>query len=106
MASLGRPAHAGCAMGLVSWIVLGALVGFAAQRSRPRTFPLRMPGTVLGGVLGASFGGFLAAAALERRIAELDLVTLAAALAGSVAVVLLVAAAGRPRQARRERRGA
>ena len=93
-------------MGLVSWIILGALVGVVAQRLRPRTFPLRMPGTVLGGVLGAAFGGFLAAAALDRRIAELDLVTLAAALAGSVAVVVLVAAAGRPREARHERHGA
>jgi len=92
-------------MGLVSWILLGALLGFAAQRLRPRTFPLRMPGTVLGGVLGAAFGGFLAAAALDRRIADLDLVTLGAALVGALAVVVLVAAAGRPRDARHERHG-
>src|SRR5688572_18155898 len=61
--------------------------GVAAQGLRPGTFPPRMPGTVLAGVLGAAFGGFLAAAALERRIAELDSMTLAAALVGSVAVV-------------------
>ncbi|HET9545676.1 MAG TPA: hypothetical protein VFO88_08860 [Gaiellaceae bacterium] len=90
-------------MGLVSWILVGVLVGLAAQRLRPRTFPLRAPGTVLAGVLGASFGGFLAAATSERRIAELDLLTLAAALAGSVAVVVLVAVAGRPRDTQRER---
>jgi uncharacterized membrane protein YeaQ/YmgE (transglycosylase-associated protein family) len=90
-------------MGLVSWILLGAVVGFAAQRLRPRTFPLRLPGTLLAGVLGAAFGGFLAAAVLGRPIADVDLVTLAAALVGSLAVVSLVAAAGRPRDAQRER---
>jgi len=41
--------------------------------------------------------------ASERRIAELDLLTLAAAFAGSVAVVALVAVAGRPRDAQRGR---
>ena len=90
-------------MGLGSWILVGVLVGLAAQRLRPGTFPLRAPGTVLAGVLGAAFGGFLAAAASERRIAELDLLTLAAALAGSVAVVVLVGVAGRPRDVQRER---
>jgi len=90
-------------MGLVSWILVGALVGAAAQRLWPRTFPLRLPGTMLGGVLGAAFGGFLVAALLERRIAEVDALTLAAALIGAVAVVVLVAAAGRPRDPQRER---
>ena len=52
-------------MGLGSWILVGVLVGLAAQRLRPGTFPLRAPGTVLAGVLGATLGLVVAGAVAD-----------------------------------------
>ena len=46
-------------MGLISWIVVGAIAGLLAKRIVPGPDPGRFIVTVLLGMAGASVGGFL-----------------------------------------------
>ncbi len=46
-------------MGLVSWIVVGAMAGLLARRIVPEPDPGRFLVTVLLGMAGASLGGFV-----------------------------------------------
>ncbi len=46
-------------MGLISWVVVGAIAGFLARRIVPGPDPGRFVVTVLLGMAGASVGGFV-----------------------------------------------
>ena len=46
-------------MGLISWIVIGAIAGLVARRIVPGPDPGRFIVTVILGIAGASLGGFV-----------------------------------------------
>ncbi len=91
-------------MGMVSWILLGAVVGVVADRLAPAGFPGGTWGTIVGGVLGAALGGLSLAVAAGRGLAAFDPVSLVTAFGGAALLLVLVRAAGPGAVEVRERR--
>jgi uncharacterized membrane protein YeaQ/YmgE (transglycosylase-associated protein family) len=77
-------------MGIVSWIVLGAIVGILANWLLPGRFPGGLAGTIAGGMAGAFLGGATFSLVADRGVAGLDGVSLLIALAGAGMLLLLV----------------
>lgn len=77
-------------MGIVSWIILGLIVGVIAKVLLPGRDPGGLIGTTLIGVAGAFIGGWLSAKFLDKPISQdfYDPATWVAAVAG--ALVLLI----------------
>jgi uncharacterized membrane protein YeaQ/YmgE (transglycosylase-associated protein family) len=63
-------------MGIVSWIVLGTIMGFLANLFVPGRFPGGVLGTVAGGMAGAFLGGALFSLIADRGVAGFDVVSL------------------------------
>lgn len=82
-------------MGLVSWIVLGLLAGWAGGLLTGRTGRGCITTTVIG-VLGALVGGALARAAGYEGIDEFSFRSLGIAALGSALLLLLFSATSRP----------
>jgi uncharacterized membrane protein YeaQ/YmgE (transglycosylase-associated protein family) len=72
------------AIGLISWIVIGAFVGVVARRIVPGPDPGRSIITIILGMAGASLGGFvfgvLGGEATSFEVASLPVATLGAVL--------------------------
>jgi uncharacterized membrane protein YeaQ/YmgE (transglycosylase-associated protein family) len=81
-------------MGIISWILLGAIVGLLAGAALPGKFPGGIPGTVLGGIAGAFLGGAIFSLIAGRAVTGFDPLSLLIALAGAAALLVLVRAAG------------
>jgi uncharacterized membrane protein YeaQ/YmgE (transglycosylase-associated protein family) len=77
-------------MGIVSWIVLGAIVGILANWLVAGRFPGGLWGTIAGGMAGAFLGGAIFSLVADRGVAGLDGVSLLIALGGAGALLLLV----------------
>jgi uncharacterized membrane protein YeaQ/YmgE (transglycosylase-associated protein family) len=77
-------------MGIVSWVVLGAIVGILANWLVPGRFPGGLWGTVAGGMAGAFLGGAIFSLVADRGVAGLDGVSLLIALGGAGALLSLV----------------
>ena len=76
-------------MSIITWIVLGAVVGFLANWRTPGRFPGGMPGAVIGGIAGAFLGGATFSLIADRGVSGFDGLSLPIALAGA-AVLLAV----------------
>lgn len=78
-------------MGLIAWIVLGAIAGFLANLVMGgRTGII---GTILLGIIGAIVGGWLAGAVLGvGDISGLNLESVAVAVFGAIVVIFLARA--------------
>jgi uncharacterized membrane protein YeaQ/YmgE (transglycosylase-associated protein family) len=74
-------------MSVVSWIVIGALLGIVVERLAVRRFPGGRRVAALTGTAGGLLGGGVFAALDTRGVAELDPVTAASALVGAVLVL-------------------
>jgi uncharacterized membrane protein YeaQ/YmgE (transglycosylase-associated protein family) len=74
---------------VLSWIVLGALIGLVADRLMRVSFPGGTVGTIAGGATGAFLGGGLARLLADRGAAGFDGTSLLIAAIG--AIVLLSA---------------
>jgi uncharacterized membrane protein YeaQ/YmgE (transglycosylase-associated protein family) len=70
-------------MSIVSWILLGSLVGLGAARLQPRRFPGGALGAAVTGAVGGFVGGGVFAALDGRSVDGFDLVTAASALVGA-----------------------
>jgi uncharacterized membrane protein YeaQ/YmgE (transglycosylase-associated protein family) len=78
------------AMGIISWLVLGTIVGFLVNWLAPGRFPGGVLGTVVGGTAGAFLGGAIFSLLADRGVAGFDALSLLIALAGA-ALLLAVA---------------
>jgi uncharacterized membrane protein YeaQ/YmgE (transglycosylase-associated protein family) len=87
-------------VGIVAWILLGLLAGTIARALVPGpTEPSGCIGTTAVGVLGALIGGLIASALDLGKIRHFfDLETWLIAIAGSVALLLLVRLMSGPRR--------
>jgi uncharacterized membrane protein YeaQ/YmgE (transglycosylase-associated protein family) len=81
-------------MGIISWIVLGAIMGFLANWLLPGKFPGGVPGTIVGGVAGAFLGGAVFSLIANRGVAGFDLVSLLIAFVGAALLLMIVRKAG------------
>jgi uncharacterized membrane protein YeaQ/YmgE (transglycosylase-associated protein family) len=89
-------------MGIIAWIVLGAVAGFIAEHLTGRRTGLLLATVV--GIVGALLGGFLARALFSVQTLDtfFDLSTWLTAIAGAVILFLLMRlASGRRRSDRR-----
>ncbi len=86
-------------MGIVSWTVLGAIVGVLVNRLLPGRFPGGLIGTVVGGMAGAVLGGTIFSLAARRTVPAFDPAGLLVAFVGAALLLMLVRKAGysRPR---------
>lgn len=78
-------------MGIIGWIVLGAIAGLIAKALLPGDDPGGAIVTTIIGIVGALLGGFVAGVLFDARPVDefFDLSTWAAAIAGSVLLLLL-----------------
>jgi uncharacterized membrane protein YeaQ/YmgE (transglycosylase-associated protein family) len=81
-------------MGILSWIVLGAIVGFLANWLIPGKFPGGVLGTIAGGVAGAFLGGAIFSLVASRGVAGLDVLSLLIAFLGAALLLTIVRKAG------------
>lgn len=81
-------------MGIISWIVLGTVIGLAVNRLLRGRFPGGMLGTTVGGTAGAFLGGAIFSLAADRGVSGLDPVSLAIAFAGAALLLAVIRKAG------------
>jgi uncharacterized membrane protein YeaQ/YmgE (transglycosylase-associated protein family) len=77
-------------MGIVSWIVLGTIVGILANWLTPGRFPGGLVGTIAGAMAGAFLGGAIFSLLADRAVARLDAVSLVLALAGAALLLMVI----------------
>jgi uncharacterized membrane protein YeaQ/YmgE (transglycosylase-associated protein family) len=78
-------------MGIIGWIVLGLLAGAIAKALLPGDDPGGIFVTMLIGVVGALFGGFIAGVLFDSDPVDefFDLSTWIAAIVGSIILLLI-----------------
>jgi len=74
-------------MGLISWVVVGAIAGVVARRIVPGPDPGRSVVTVVLGVAGASLGGFLVGVIGGSGTTSFDVWSLLVATLGAVSLL-------------------
>lgn len=76
-------------MGILSWIVLGLIVGALAKWIMPGRDPGGLIVTILIGILGAFLGGFLGTRIGIGDVSGFDIKSLAIAIGGAVLLLIL-----------------
>ncbi|MCC6355774.1 MAG: GlsB/YeaQ/YmgE family stress response membrane protein [Verrucomicrobiae bacterium] len=76
-------------MGILSWIVLGLIVGALAKWIMPGRDPGGLIVTILIGILGAFLGGFLGTRLGIGDVSGFDIKSLAIAIGGAVLLLIL-----------------
>jgi uncharacterized membrane protein YeaQ/YmgE (transglycosylase-associated protein family) len=74
-------------MGLISWVVVGAIAGVVARRIVPGPDPGRSVVTVVLGMAGASLGGFLVGVIGGSGTTSFDVWSLLVATLGAVSLL-------------------
>jgi uncharacterized membrane protein YeaQ/YmgE (transglycosylase-associated protein family) len=74
-------------MGLISWLVVGAIVGVVARRLVPGSNPGRSIVTVILGMAGASLGGFLVGIVGGSGTTNFEVRSLLASTLGAIALL-------------------
>ena len=82
-------------MGVLSWILIGALMGLLVNRLIAGRFPGGLLGAIVGGTLGAALGGLLFSAVLGRGVVGFDPASLLIAFAGAAGLLTVLRLAGR-----------
>ena len=92
-------------MGILAWIVLGAVAGIVAEKLTGERIGLAM--ATVAGIGGALLGGWLAMTLFDIRTLDtfFDLSTWVTAIVGAVIVLLAVRAVTNARRRGRSRRG-
>ena len=81
-------------MGIISWLVLGTIVGFLINWLDPGRFPGGLIGTIVGGIAGAFLGGALFSLVAGRAVTGVDAISLLLAFVGAALLLTLVHKAG------------
>ncbi len=81
-------------MGIVSWLVLGTIIGFITNWLVPGKFPGGVPGTIAGGAAGAFLGGAVFSLLAGRGVSGFDGVSLLIAFAGAAVLLTVIRKAG------------
>jgi uncharacterized membrane protein YeaQ/YmgE (transglycosylase-associated protein family) len=81
-------------MGIVSWIVLGAIVGILVNWLLAGKFPGGVIGTIVGGMAGAFLGGAIFSLAADRGVSGFDALSLLIAFVGAALLLMIVRKAG------------
>lgn len=81
-------------MGIISWIVLGTLLGFTINRVLRGRFPGGALGTSAGGTAGAFLGGATFSLIADRDVTGFDPLSLCVAFAGAAALLAVIRKAG------------
>lgn len=81
-------------MSILTWLIIGAIAGFLANRIVPGRFPFGAPGAVGGGLVGAFMGGAVFSLIAGRGVAGFDPISLLIALVGAIALLALLRAVG------------
>ncbi|HET7685556.1 MAG TPA: GlsB/YeaQ/YmgE family stress response membrane protein [Candidatus Limnocylindria bacterium] len=78
-------------MGLISWLLVGAVAGFIASRVVPGDEGYGPIGGLIAGIVGAFVGGWLFALLTSKNdwLTGFDITTLIAAIVGAIIVVFL-----------------
>lgn len=76
-------------MGVVSWVVAGAVVGVLAYELLPGRIPGGAPGALLSGMLGAVSAGLLVTVASDRGVGTFAISSFLAAVVGGLILVSL-----------------
>ena len=81
-------------MGIISWIVLGTIIGFLANWLVPGRFPGGLLGTIAGGMAGAFLGGAIFSLIASRGVSGFDAVSLLIAFVGAALLITIVRKVG------------
>ncbi|MEJ2102512.1 MAG: GlsB/YeaQ/YmgE family stress response membrane protein [Desulfobacterales bacterium] len=76
-------------MGIISWIILGLVVGIIAKFLMPGKDPGGIIVTILLGVAGAIGGGYVSSAIGFGRVTGFDLRSLIIAVCGSLVLLII-----------------
>ena len=75
-------------MGIISWIIMGLIVGSLAKWIMPGRDPGGLIVTILIGIAGAFLGGFLGSLVGLGSVSGFDLMSLALAIGGALLLLL------------------
>ena len=84
-------------MGILAWIVFGLIAGFLAKFLMPAKAPGGIIATILLGIVGALVGGFLGTLIGFGDVSGFDLRSMALAVGGGIAVLLVYGLATKAR---------
>lgn len=78
-------------MGIISWLLVGAVAGFIASKLVPGDEGYGVIGGLIAGIVGALLGGWLFALLTNKNdwLTGFDLTTLLAAIVGAIIVVFV-----------------
>ena len=78
-------------MGILSWLIVGAIAGWVAGKLVPGDEGYGVIGTIIAGIVGALVGGWLFALLTNNEdwLTGIDITTLIAAIVGAVIVVVV-----------------
>jgi uncharacterized membrane protein YeaQ/YmgE (transglycosylase-associated protein family) len=78
-------------MGILSWLIVGAIAGWVAGKLVPGDEGYGVIGTIIAGIVGALVGGWLFALLTSKEdwLTGIDITTLIAAIVGAVIVVVV-----------------
>jgi uncharacterized membrane protein YeaQ/YmgE (transglycosylase-associated protein family) len=81
-------------MSIISWILLGTIMGFLANWLVQGKFPGGVLGTITGGVAGAFLGGAIFSLIANRGVSGFDIASLLIAFVGAALLLTVVRKAG------------
>ena len=76
-------------MGILSWIILGLIVGIIAKFFMPRKDPGGIFVTIILGIAGAFVGGFIGSALGLGSVSGFDIRSLLIAVGGSILLLII-----------------
>lgn len=76
-------------MGILSWIVMGLIVGVLAKFIMPGTGPGGIIATIILGIVGALVGGFIGTALGLGSVTGFNVVSFLLAVAGAIILMIL-----------------
>jgi len=76
-------------MGIITWVVMGLIVGVVAKFVMPGTGPSGIISTIIIGIVGAMLGGFIGTAFGLGAVRDFDPMSFLLALAGAIVALSL-----------------